>query len=74
MEGGGIYDKYEVQKKDGTTDPEADYFVLRLDSDIHARAAALAYAESVKDQNINLAFDIIARVRKYNEADGSEKH
>jgi hypothetical protein len=69
----GMYDKYHVEKKDGTTDPHADYFVLRIDSDIHARVAALAYAESIKEQNINLSFDIIARVRKYNERDNESK-
>lgn len=74
MEGdGGIYDKYHVEKKDGSTDPNADYFVLRLDSDIHARVAALAYAESIKDQNINLSFDIVSRVRKYNNQDNESK-
>lgn len=72
-EDGGMYDKYRVEKKDGTTDPDADYFVLRLDSDIHARVAALAYAESIKEKNINLSFDIIARVRKYNERDNESK-
>jgi hypothetical protein len=61
----GIYDKYHVEKKDGTTDPNADYFVLRIDSDSHARKAAIAYAESIKEENPNLAFDIRARVSKY---------
>ena len=61
----GIYDKYHVEKTDGTTDPEADYFVLRLDSDPHARKAAIAYADSIKDENPSLAYDIRERVSKY---------
>lgn len=61
----GLYDKYTVVKNDGTTtDVDADYFVLRLDTDPHARVAALAYANSVKDSNPNLAFDLFQRVSK----------
>lgn len=61
----GIYDKYIVIKTDGTTDPEADYFALRIDKDPHARKAAIAYAESIQEENPNLAFDIRMRVSKY---------
>jgi len=61
----GIYNKYTVHKNDGTEDPRADYFVLRIDSDIHARKAAIAYADSVREDNPNLAFDIRQRVAKY---------
>lgn len=61
----GLYEKYEVNKLNGPTDPDADYFVLRLDKDKHARAAARAYAESIKDENPNLAFDIQSRLLKY---------
>lgn len=60
----GLYDKYTVVKNDGTTDANADYFVLRLDTDPHAREAALAYARSVQTENVNLAFDIFQRVLK----------
>jgi hypothetical protein len=61
----GLYDKYTVVKNDGSiTDSDADYFVLRLDTDPHARIAALAYADSVKAENPNLAFDIFQRVSK----------
>jgi|31_taG_2_1085359.scaffolds.fasta_scaffold06670_5 hypothetical protein len=61
----GLYDKYEVIKLDGDIDPQADYFVLRMDTDPHARKAAIAYAESIQDENPNLAFDIRKRVAKY---------
>lgn len=61
----GMYDKYSVLKKNDYTDPQADYFVLRLDNDIHARKAALAYAESVKEENPNLAMDLYAKIRRH---------
>ena len=61
----GFYDKYVVEKKDGSTSKDADYFVLRLDNDKHARAAALAYAQSIRNENPNLALDIYAKVVKY---------
>jgi len=63
----GLFDKYEVIKKDGTTDPYADYFVLRLDKDPHAIVAAKAYAESIKSENINLSMDIYGKVMKYEQ-------
>jgi hypothetical protein len=43
-------------------DPEAIYFVLRLDEDPHARKAALAYADSVKAENSVFARDIREKV------------
>lgn len=61
----GIYNKYTVTKNDGVEDPTADYFVLRIDSDPHARKSAIAYADSVQEDNPNLAFDIRQRVAKY---------
>jgi len=61
----GLYDKYTVIKKNGDTSPEADYFVLRLDTDTHARAAALAYADSIRSENRNIAMDIYTKLMKY---------
>jgi len=56
---GGVRKKYTVLRADGTpTDHEAAYFVLRLDADPHARKAALAYAESVEEDNPEFAEDI----------------
>ena len=49
------------------TDPDAVYFVLRLDEDPHARIAAIAYAQSVQRENPQLAIDIrekLAATRK----------
>jgi hypothetical protein len=62
----GLYDKYTVLKKNGVTELNADYFVLRLDNDPHARVAALAYAESIKSENRSLAFDLHNKLNKYN--------
>lgn len=62
----GLYDKYDIVKKNGQTDPNAIYFVLRLDTDPHARAAALAYANSIKPSNLNLAMDIMLKLNELN--------
>jgi len=43
-------------------DKNATYFVLRLDTDPHARAAAREYARSVSDENIQLSRDIYRKV------------
>lgn len=44
----GLYGKYNISKANGEpTDPNAQYFVLRLDTDKHARAAVNAYADSI---------------------------
>ncbi len=62
----GFYDKYRVTKADLTpVDPRADYVVLRIDNDIHAQAAAKAYAQSVKGSNPVLAEDMFARVASH---------
>ena len=51
--------KYIVTKASGKpTDPKACYFVLRLDTDPHARDAALTYALSVRKENQQLADDL----------------
>jgi len=44
----GIFGKYTIAKADGrVVDPEACYFVLRLDSDTAAQVAMRAYADQV---------------------------
>lgn len=54
-----IYSKYTITKVDGSeTNPNAEYFVLRLDTDRHAQAAVLEYARSVASENPELAEDI----------------
>jgi len=52
----GLYNKYIVQRADGTpTDSNAQYFVLRLDTDHWARQAARYYARLVSNENVLLA-------------------
>jgi len=58
-EHGGWKKKYRITKLSGNpVDPKAEYFVLRLDKDPHARKAALAYATSVRSVNEEFAADI----------------
>ena len=61
---GGLYGKYKIEKANGSkVDPEADYFVLRLDTDPAARAALFRYAETTK--NRELAEDLFTKLDKY---------
>lgn len=53
----GYYSKYTVTKRDGSpVEPEAVYFVLRVDTDPAARAALMQYAH--KTPNRDLAGDL----------------
>jgi len=64
----GLYQKYIITKSDGTpVDPNAQYFVLRLDTDSHARQAALAYARSIGTFNKKLAIDLLLWVTEIEE-------
>lgn len=64
----GLFQKYLIHKADGSAvDPDADYFVLRLDKDLHARQAATAYAFSVRQENPALAKDILDKVESYKD-------
>lgn len=52
----GLFKKYVIAKADGSpVDPDAVYFVLRLDTDPHAEVAAEAYATSIESENSSLA-------------------
>jgi len=63
---GKLHKKYNVEKVDGETDPEAQYFVLRVDRDPmtgeprdpHAIAALHAYADSVRKVNRTFADEL----------------
>lgn len=62
----GWYNKYFIEKVDGTPiDWDAEYFVLRVDKDKHARKALIAYAESVMEENPKFAADILHKVAIY---------
>lgn len=53
-----LYGKYHVVKSADGSVVDGDVFVLRLDRDAHARAAARAYAHSVHSENPDLAREI----------------
>lgn len=58
-----LHDKFVVTKKDGTpVDPDAVYFVLRVDNDEDALFAAMLWA--VRKDKMGLYEDL----RKYSEA------
>ena len=66
---GGWRMKYAIAKTSGKpVDPDAVYFVLRLDADPNARIAAQAYAESVEEVNPELARDIRTKLHETLEA------
>ncbi|MFH1834226.1 MAG: hypothetical protein ABH877_04305 [bacterium] len=55
----GLFGKYVVKKSSGEpTSPEAEYFVLRLDTDRVARHAARFYARDIESKNPALATEI----------------
>jgi hypothetical protein len=54
-----LFDKYTVKKNVGETDPNAKYFVLRVDKDPHARVALVAYIESVRPEEPEFASQLV---------------
>ncbi len=61
----GLIDKYHITHADGTpVDPNAIYFVLRLDTDPHARVAMKRYATGVLAENPMLAHDLRSLIAK----------
>ncbi len=77
----GLHGKYivvkaEVAEKAGLKglmkelqriESEAAYFVLRLDTDRHARAAANTYALSISEENPTLSNDLLELIQKFDE-------
>ena len=60
----GLYNKYQISHTDGSPiDPEAVYFVLRLDNDLAARKAAKIYAFETKA--LHLGFELSELINKY---------
>lgn len=58
--------KYIIKKADGSSiDPDAWYFVLRIDSDPHARAAAMEYCRSIRKENPKLSLELMEAVMGY---------
>lgn len=63
---GGYEKKYIISKSNGKpVDPNADYFVLRLDKDPHAIKALITYANSVQKDNVELATDLWKKINEY---------
>ena len=54
----GLYMKYIVLRKDGEP-ADGIFFVLKPDSDVHARVAVRAYAEACYDENPELSDDLL---------------
>ena len=64
----GLYSKYKIEKHDGTPiDDQAEYFVLRLDTDRAARVAVLTYAIEIAYSNPTLARDIHRLVASFDK-------
>ena len=62
----GLYPKYELHRinEDGSHRFQVftPFFVLRYDTDPHARAALVAYAESCRNEYPQLADELISEV------------
>jgi len=69
----GLYKKYNITKTDGMpVDQEAEYFVLRLDTDRYARTAAKSYARACRFEDRQLALDLLAIIRRIEKS--KERH
>ena len=67
----GLYKKYIITKANGEPiDPEAQYFVLRIDTDPHAREALKAYRDSLirSCDNDLLMVDIDKLLNRYDQS------
>jgi hypothetical protein len=65
-EGGFEYDRYIIKKSNGEpVSKDAQYFVMRIDKDPHARIAALAYADSVEADNPKFARQLRNNTKQY---------
>ena len=54
-----LFGKYKIEKTDGSqVDPNAMYFVLRIDTDPHARVALRAYARSIRASDPEFANEL----------------
>jgi len=55
----GLYGKYRIAKADGSpTDPGAQYFVLRIDTDQAARMALFTYADYIEHDQPEFAAEL----------------
>jgi len=66
----GLFGKYLLEKADGgEISEDAVYFILRIDTDVHAKRALFTYAKSVQKENPVLARDLIRLLFKYTHDD-----
>lgn len=74
--GGLCMNKYRIEKLGDTkyepVSGEAEYFVLRIDKDPHAKVALKAYMESVREDNPKFAQDIQGRWFDERNTEGSD--
>jgi len=63
-----LFDKYIVKKAYGETDPNAQYFVLRIDTDPAARYALNAYALHVFKDDPQFAKELLTWIEKCESA------
>ncbi len=65
----GLYQKYIIKKTNGKPlDPNFEAIVLRIDGGQYldaCRAGAFAFAQAVKEHNLQLSEDIKNRLREY---------
>lgn len=58
-----LFSKYHITKNDGSpVDPNAQYFVLRIDTDSAARAAVMVYAMCIEKDDPQFAEELRAWV------------
>ena len=62
-----LFGKYIVKKAFGKSDPKAEYFVLRIDKDPHARVALLAYAQSIINKEPDFAVQLMDWVKRFED-------
>ena len=64
----GLFKKYIVTKTNGRIiDSNADYFVLRLDTDKFARSAMRFYAMAIQQDNPILSKEILEKCSQYDK-------
>jgi hypothetical protein len=64
-----LYNKYKVTKSDGSpVDLNAQYFVLRVDTDPAARFALVAYANFIKRSDPQFSRELLVLVKQYEGA------
>ena len=70
---GTLRNKYTIYKANGDEiDHDAEYFVLRIDKDPHARVALREYAESIIDENPKFRRALIQWLNKTRDTEGGQ--